>query len=188
MIHATPWYSDVIMSTMASQITSLTIVYSTGYSGADQRKHQSSASLAFVRGIHRSPVNSPHKGPVTRKMYPFDDVVIHATLQSSHDSWWWPGAYRCTSRITHHNGNSNTVVTKYFISVTSHESHGVSNHRQLDACLTAWAQQRKNKAPTRRQAIIWTNDGEKLGLSESLRTYAEALPTRYFYFRFLSQS
>ena len=56
-------YNDVIMSTMASQITSLTIVYSTIYSGADQRKYQSSASLAFVRGIHRSPVNSPHKGP-----------------------------------------------------------------------------------------------------------------------------
>ena len=48
------WYhdSDVIMSTMASQITSLAIVYSTVYSGADQRKHQSSVSLAFVRGIH----------------------------------------------------------------------------------------------------------------------------------------
>ena len=54
-------YGDIIMSTMASQITSLTIVYSTVHSGADQRKHQSSASLAFVRRIHRSPVNSPHK-------------------------------------------------------------------------------------------------------------------------------
>ena len=61
---------------MASQITSLTIVYSTVYSGADQRKHQSSASLAFVRGIHRLPVNSPHKWPVTRKMFPLDDVII----------------------------------------------------------------------------------------------------------------
>ena len=65
---------DVIMSLMASQITSLTIVYS--YSGVDQRKHQSSASLAFVRGIHRGPVNSPHKRPVTRKMFPFDDVIM----------------------------------------------------------------------------------------------------------------
>ena len=46
------------------------------YSGADQRKHQSSASLAFVRGIHRSPVNSPHKRPVRRNMFPFDDVII----------------------------------------------------------------------------------------------------------------
>ena len=69
-------YSDVIMSMVASQITSLTIVYSTVYSCADQRKHQSSASLAFVRGIHRWPVNSPHKGPVTRKMFPFDDVIM----------------------------------------------------------------------------------------------------------------
>ena len=51
-------YNDVIMDAMASQITSLTNVYSTVYPGADQRKHQSSASLAFVRGIHRWPVNS----------------------------------------------------------------------------------------------------------------------------------
>ena len=69
-------YSDVIICVMASQITSLTIVYSTVYSGADQRKHQSSASMAFVRGIHRSPVNSPHKWRVTRKMFPFDDVSM----------------------------------------------------------------------------------------------------------------
>ena len=60
-------YNDVIMSAMASQISSLTIVYSTVYSGANQGKHQSSASLAFVRGIHRWPVISPHKWPVTRK-------------------------------------------------------------------------------------------------------------------------
>ena len=64
------------MDTMASQITSLTIVYSTIYSDADQRKHQSSVSLAFVWGIHRGPVNSPHKWPVTRKMFPFDDVIM----------------------------------------------------------------------------------------------------------------
>ena len=57
-------------------ITSLTIVYSTVYPGADQRKHQSSASLAFVREIHWWPVTSAHKGPVTRKMFPFDDVII----------------------------------------------------------------------------------------------------------------
>ena len=69
-------YNAVIVSAMASQITSLTIVYSTVYSGGDQRKHQSSVSLAFVRGIDRSPVNSPNKGPVTRKMFPFDDVIM----------------------------------------------------------------------------------------------------------------
>ena len=70
------------MSMMASQITSLTIVYSTVYSGADQRKHQSSASLAFVREIHRWLVNSPHKGPVTQKLFPFDDVIIKFVQQS----------------------------------------------------------------------------------------------------------
>ena len=59
-------YNDVIMGSMASQITSLTIVYSAVYSGADQRKHQSSSSLAFVRGIQRGPANSSHKWPVTR--------------------------------------------------------------------------------------------------------------------------
>ena len=69
-------YNDVIMSTIASQITSLTIVHSTVYSDADQSKHQSSASLAFVQGIHRGPVNFPHRWPVTRKMFPFDDVII----------------------------------------------------------------------------------------------------------------
>ena len=69
-------YNDVIMGTMATQFTSLTIVYSTVYWGTDQRKHQSSASLAFVRGIYRRPVNSPHKGPVTRKIFPFDGVII----------------------------------------------------------------------------------------------------------------
>ena len=63
-------YGDVIMGAIPSQITSLTIVYSTVYSGADQRKHQSFASLAFVRGIH------PHKWPVTRKMFPFDYVIM----------------------------------------------------------------------------------------------------------------
>ena len=73
-------YADVIMTKMASQITSLTIVYSTVYSGADQSKHQSSASLAFVWGIHRGPVN----WPVTRKMFSFDDVIMEWQLPSTH--------------------------------------------------------------------------------------------------------
>ena len=68
-------YSDVIMGAMASQITNVSIVHSIVCSGANQRKHQSSASLASVRGIHRGPVNSPYKGPVTRKMFPFGDVI-----------------------------------------------------------------------------------------------------------------
>ena len=71
------------MSAIASQITSLTIVYSIVHPGTDQGKHQSSASLAFVCGIPRRPVNSPHKGPV---------VSI----------WWRPhGFYSVLLRITH---------------------------------------------------------------------------------------
>ena len=64
------------MNDMVSQITILMIVYSTFYSGADQRKHQNSASLAFVWGIHRWPVDSLHKRPVTQKMFPFDNVTM----------------------------------------------------------------------------------------------------------------
>ena len=66
-------YNDAITSAMVSQITRFTIVYSTVYSGADQRKHQSSASQASVRGIHRWLVNSP---PKRRRMFPFDDVIM----------------------------------------------------------------------------------------------------------------
>ena len=73
-------YSDVIMGEIASQITSLTIIYSAVYSDAEQRKHQSSAPLAFVRGIPRWPVNSPHKWPVIRKMFPFDDVIMRVEI------------------------------------------------------------------------------------------------------------
>ena len=78
-------YNDAIMSAMATQITSLMIVYLTVCSNTNQRKHQrkhqSSTSLAFARGIHRWPVNSRHKGPVTFKIFPFDDVIMRFTLQ-----------------------------------------------------------------------------------------------------------
>ena len=77
-------YDDFIMDTMASHISSLTIVYSTVYSGADQSKHQSFASLAFVWGIHQGPVNSPHKWPVTRKMFPFEDVIMRGMPMVHH--------------------------------------------------------------------------------------------------------
>ena len=64
------------MGAIASQVTSHTIVYSTVYSDADQRKHQSFASLAFVWGIHR---------PVTRKMFPFDDVIMNLSIDKIQD-------------------------------------------------------------------------------------------------------
>ena len=95
------------MGAIASQITSLTIVYSTVYPDENQGKHQSSASLAFVRGIHRWPVNSPHKGPVMRKMLSFDDVIMNAYWQEqvSMMTWWQTSVralvcihYRCVAK------------------------------------------------------------------------------------------
>ena len=94
------------MGTVASQIASLTIVNSTVYSGVDQRKHQRSASLAFVRGIYRWPVNSPHKWPVTRKMFPFDDVIVRCQVDC-------PGRHRdvLTLVLIDHQGVMLTTFT-----------------------------------------------------------------------------
>ena len=88
----TLWWSSLLPLLMVPTARNLAApptpcVYSTVYSGVDQRKHQSSASLAFVWGIHRGSVNSPHKWPVTRKMFPFDDVIMdffHAMLCCFH--------------------------------------------------------------------------------------------------------
>ena len=86
------------MSAIASQITRHTIVYSTVYSDAGQRKYQSSASLAFMEGIHRWPVNSPQTRPVTRKMFPFDDVIMNRVYNADDvpymitlilNHWFW---------------------------------------------------------------------------------------------------
>ena len=106
---------------VASQITSLTMVYSTVHSDADQRKHQSSSSLASVRGIHRGPVNSPHERPV---MFPFDDVImIFSGLNASK-----------TQLLLH-------------IIMSSYHINGVSNHRQFH-CLFSGSglQQRENQS------------------------------------------
>ena len=85
-------YCDVKKGAMASQITSLAILCSTVYSDVDQRKHQSSASLAFVWRIHRWLVNSPHKWSVTWKMFPFDDVIMIScsghSVKSDERSWY----------------------------------------------------------------------------------------------------
>ena len=92
--HYTMNYSDVIMSTMVSQITGVSIVCSTVCSDADHRKHQSFSPLAIVRGLHRWPVDPPHKGPITRKMLPFDDVITNRDFISL--PWllyWWNVVY-----------------------------------------------------------------------------------------------
>ena len=88
----------VIMSAMASQITSRTIVYSTIYSGVDQRKHQSFSALAFVRGIHRNRwiprTQGQYSWPwVAREMFPFDDVIMRCENSTPTvflgTSWHW---------------------------------------------------------------------------------------------------
>ena len=95
-------YSDVITGAMPSQITSFTIVYPSVCSGAYPRKHQSSASLAYVWGINRSPVNSPYNGPVTRKMFP---------LMTS--SWIIVGWYWFTSINSKHLAASSPIISKH---------------------------------------------------------------------------
>ena len=109
-------YSDVMMGAIASQITSFRIVCSTVYSDADQRKHQSSASLAFVRGIHRRPVNFPHKWPVTRKMFPFDDVIMQyrkLVWNVPYLHGMWLKGLRCK--------NSNLVIWQYCIELSANK-------------------------------------------------------------------
>ena len=90
--HFVQRYSDVIKNTMSSQITGVSIVCSSVCSGVGQRKHQSSTSLAFVRGNHRWPVDSPNKGPVTRKVFPFDDVIMgyspHNKCNTAQTRYW----------------------------------------------------------------------------------------------------
>ena len=96
------------MTMLASQITSLTVVYSIVYSGVIQRKHQSSASLAFVREIHRGPVNFPQKWPVTRKMFPFDDVIMRkngSVTSLDPNSRLGPHKFSLHGTVGHH-GNS----------------------------------------------------------------------------------
>ena len=147
------------MSTIASQITSLTIVYSTVYLGADQSKHQSSASLAFVWGIHRGPVNSPHKWPVTRKMFPFDDVIMNHW-----NHFVCPAGIIPQLRILfiyfplfviplNSGSESMTSHSSFWIQVFDHLTQwGWGTHMCVDNIGHHWF-------IIRRQAIFWTNAG-----------------------------
>ena len=80
---------DAALRAMVFQIISVSDVCSTVCSGVDKRKHQSSTSLAFVRAIHRWPVNSPHKGPVTWKMFPFGDVIMSVNRLKAFQDFIW---------------------------------------------------------------------------------------------------
>ena len=113
-------YNDVVIGAIASQITNLTIVYSIVCLDADQRKHQSSTSLAFVRGIHRGPVNSPHKWPVTRKMFPFDDVIMKGSAM-------WRVFHAMTSlQVAHLPSKANDEETQFEIASTFFTRQGMT--------------------------------------------------------------
>ena len=129
------------MGAMASQITSLIIVYSTVYSGADQRKHQRSASLAFVRGIPRWPVNSPHKWPVTRKM--FDDVTMRMVCTVYLKNYAHGLCLLCFVVIWYW---SPTAIP--FTLPWRHNDHdGVSNHQPHGCLLNRLFRRRSKKTP-----------------------------------------
>ena len=117
--------NNVIMGAMAFQTTSLTIVNSSVYSGTYQRKHQSSASLAFVRGIHRWPVNSPHKGPVTWKNFLFDDVIMFTLRCVFYVIWYWVELPTSSGYFTYSCGILRLSLTRWgrVTSVWVHE-HG----------------------------------------------------------------
>ena len=139
-------YNDVIKETMASQITSLTTAYSTVYSDADQRKHQSPTSLAFVRGIHRWPVNSPHKWPVTRKYFHLmtSSCWIHPAPDMLNAS---PETSSPTNSLTH-----SSTLFSYPSSIHSsplqwchNKRHGVSNHRYFDCLFNRFSRRISSK-------------------------------------------
>ena len=129
-------YSDVIMSAMASQITGVSMVCSTVCSGADQRKHQSSASLDFVWGIHRWLLDSPHKGPVTRKMFPFDDVTSRYTPYLIHERPRGLCREHCTDNWPCFNRTARYVVvnigvTIHWLTLFSHNNVTLKYHNSL---------------------------------------------------------
>ena len=105
------------MSVLASQITSISTVCSVVCSGVHKRKHQNSASLAFVRVIHLWPMDSPRKGPVTRKMFPFDHVIMGYSRS----------CFLCALQLRHNEGND------------------VSNHQPHDGLLNRLLRRRSKK-------------------------------------------
>ena len=113
-------YNDVIMGKMASQIASLTIVYSTVYLSADLRKYQSSAPLAFAQGIHRGPVNSPHKWPLTRRIFHlmtsswyiryYGDTVVSLSHRLDMNCHFWPTKHKSWTIVGPMTGVRHTIL------------------------------------------------------------------------------
>ena len=103
-------YSDVTMSILASQITCDSTVCLCVCLDEHKRKHQSPCYWPFVRGIHHTPVNSPHKGPVTRKSFPFDDVIM---IEHRSENWLiipFVGAWRLLGTMASGNNYWSFVI------------------------------------------------------------------------------
>ena len=100
-------YNDVIMSVFGASYhqphgCSLKCAF-----GRRSTKTQKLRVTGLVREIHRWPVNSRHKGPVTRKMFPFDDVIM-GSVESSMLQWH---SYLCTYRFLFHRSASNVILS-----------------------------------------------------------------------------
>ena len=131
---------------MASQITGVSIVYSTVCLGIHQRKCQSSASLAFVREIHRWSVNSPYKRPVTRKMFPFDVVIMK----------WYRIMLQRQSQLLHHEKSPAVVWQSFAWSVVG--------------CFLKFNNWRTDQAPGSRSSI-YSNLGTPCSSNNSYVNY-----------------
>ena len=127
-------YIDVIMTTMASQITSLTVVYSTVYSDADKKKHQSPSSLAFVRGIHRDRWIPRTKGQLRGKC--FNLMTSSCCSAKTKPNIKVPHCLPCAKGIhrsplsSHHKGS---VIWKGF--PCNNESCNAITHYSCSSCL-----------------------------------------------------
>ena len=155
-------YSDVIISAMASQIT------------AGQRKHQSSASLAFVRGIHRWPVNSPHKGQVTRKMFAFDDVTMTLPkpkhLFKSKATSSTNGGHRYDRLIPNPINYLGTLSLRW----RQNGSDSVSNHQPHDCLLNRLFRRRSKKTSKLRVTGLCARNSPGTGeFPAQMASYAE---------------
>ena len=163
------------MDSIASQITSLTIVYSTVHSDADQSKHQSSASLAFVWEIHRWPVNFPHKWPVTRKMFPFDDVIMFKETGLDVIHYKMFESYKYENTATSPRGQQGKLCCESWPQIALYHPRIMSRVQKKEcfqtvklSVLTHWGQVMHKLAiigsdnglsPGQCQAIIWSSAG-----------------------------
>ena len=123
------------MSAMASQITGVSIVCSKICLSADQKKHTNSVLLAFVRGIPRWQVDSPHKGPITRKMFSIWWRHQGGKMGGQIDFVW--------TRHIHIMCTGNRSQKLIPLQWRNNERDGVSNHQPHDFLLNRFFRSKK---------------------------------------------